>query len=93
MSGDERTVVHLLRHGEVFNPDGVLYGRLPGYVLSDLGQVMATRAAAALANNDVTAVIASPMERAQQTAQPIAAKHGLTIQTEPLLIEADNIFK
>ena len=40
MSGDERTVVHLLRHGEVYNPEGVLYGRLPGYVLSDLGQVM-----------------------------------------------------
>ncbi len=54
---------------------------------------MATRAAAALAENDVTAVIASPMERAQQTAQPIAAKHGLTIQTDPLLIEADNIFE
>ncbi len=93
MSGDERTVVHLLRHGEVYNPEGVLYGRLPGYVLSDLGQVMATRAAAALADNDITAVIASPMERAQQTAQPIAAKHGLTIQTDPLLIEADNIFE
>ena len=93
MSGDERTVVHLLRHGEVYNPAGVLYGRLPGYVLSDLGQVMATRAAAALADNDVTAVIASPMERAQQTAQPIAAIHGLTIQTEPLLIEAANIFE
>lgn len=93
MSGDERTVVHLLRHGEVYNPEGVLYGRLPGYVLSDLGQVMATRAAAALADRDVTAVIASPMERAQQTAQPIAAKHELTIQTDPLLIEADNIFE
>ncbi|PHX60855.1 MAG: hypothetical protein CK552_03670 [Actinobacteria bacterium] len=93
MGGDERTVVHLLRHGEVYNPEGVLYGRLPGYVLSDLGQLMATRAAAALADNDVTAVIASPMERAQQTAQPIAAKHGLNIQTDPLLIEADNIFE
>ena len=93
MGGEERTVVHLLRHGEVYNPEGVLYGRLPGYVLSDLGQVMATRAAAALADRDVTAVIASPMERAQQTAQPIAAKHELTIQTDPLLIEADNIFE
>lgn len=72
MSGDERTVVHLLRHGEVYNPEGVLYGRLPGYFLSDLGQEMAIRAAAALADNDVAAVISSPMERAQQTAQPIA---------------------
>ena len=45
----QRTVVHLLRHGEVYNPEGVLYGRLPGYVLSDLGHEMAQRAAAALA--------------------------------------------
>jgi broad specificity phosphatase PhoE len=93
MGGDDRTVVHLLRHGEVYNPEGVLYGRLPGYFLSDLGQVMAERAATALANHDVTAVISSPMERAQQTAQPIAEKHGLVTQTDPLLIEADNIFE
>ena len=66
-----RTVVHLLRHGEVFNPEGVLYGRLPGYVLSDLGHEMAGRAATALAGNDITAVISSPMERAQQTAAPM----------------------
>ena len=55
-----RTVVHLRRHGEVFNPEGVLYGRLPGYVLSDLGHEMAGRAATALAGNDIAAVISSP---------------------------------
>ena len=93
MGGDERTVVHLLRHGEVYNPEGVLYGRLPGYVLSDLGQAMAERAATALAGHDITAIIASPMERAQQTAAPIANKHGVAIQIDPLLIEADNIFE
>lgn len=92
MAGD-RTVVHLLRHGEVFNPEGVLYGRLPGYYLSDLGKQMAVRAADALANNDVTHVISSPMERAQQTATPIAERHGLAIETDPDLIEADNIFE
>ena len=89
----QRTVVHLLRHGEVYNPEGVLYGRLPGYVLSELGHEMAQRAAAALASHDITAVIASPMERAQQTAQPIADAHGLPILTEPLIIEADNVFE
>ncbi len=88
-----RTVVHLLRHGEVDNPQGVLYGRLPGYQLSDLGHQMANRAAEALANNDLAAVIASPLERAQQTAHPIAASHGLVIQSEPLIIEADNVFE
>ena len=39
----ERTTVHLLRHGEVHNPGGVLYGRLPEFHLSDLGQEMAER--------------------------------------------------
>lgn len=93
MAAPQRTVVHLLRHGEVYNPEGVLYGRLPGYVLSELGHEMAQRAAAALATHDITAVIASPMERAQQTAQPIADAHGLPILTEPLIIEADNVFE
>jgi broad specificity phosphatase PhoE len=91
--GSDRTVVHLLRHGEVFNPEGVLYGRLPGYYLSDLGQQMAIRAADALADNDVTLVVSSPMERAQQTATPIADRHGLSIETNPDLIEADNVFE
>ena len=89
----ERTVVHLLRHGEVFNPDGVLYGRLPGFELSDLGHVMAQRAAEALADRDIAAVISSPMERAQQTAAPLAQVHDLPILIDPNLIEADNIFE
>jgi broad specificity phosphatase PhoE len=92
MAGD-RTVVHLLRHGEVFNPEGVLYGRLPGYYLSDLGKQMAVRAADALAGHDVSLVVSSPMERAQQTATPVAERHGLAIETDPDLIEADNIFE
>ncbi len=87
------TTVHLLRHGEVYNPKGVLYGRLPGYYLSDLGLEMADRAAAALANRDIATVISSPMERAQQTATPIANSHKLEIVTNPDLIEAENIFE
>jgi broad specificity phosphatase PhoE len=54
---------------------------------------MAQRAADALRDHDLTHVIASPMERAQQTAAPIATSHGLAIGTEPLIIEADNIFE
>lgn len=88
-----RTVVHLLRHGEVYNPEGVLYGRLPGYYLSDLGQEMAVRAADALQGHDVTHVVSSPMERAQQTAAPVAERHGLPIVIDPDLIEAENIFE
>ena len=89
----DRTVVHLLRHGEVFNPEGVLYGRLPGYYLSDLGKQMAVRAADALAGHDVSYIVSSPMERAQQTAAPVAEKHGLSIAIDPDLIEADNVFE
>lgn len=88
-----RTTVHLLRHGEVHNPEKVLYGRLPGYVLSELGHLMAQRAGQALARNDVAAVISSPLERAQQTAAPVAVAHGLEIQIDENLIEAENIFE
>ena len=89
----DRTVVHLLRHGEVFNPEKVLYGRLPGYHLSDLGREMADRAAGALAGRDLVSVISSPMERAQETAAPISESHGLPIEIQPLVIEADNVFE
>ena len=87
------TTVHLLRHGEVYNPQGVLYGRLPGYFLSDLGLEMADRAASALAKRDIATVISSPMERAQQTAAPIAKTHRVEILTNSDLIEAENIFE
>ncbi|MDP2287767.1 MAG: histidine phosphatase family protein [Actinomycetota bacterium] len=93
MAASDRTVIHLLRHGEVDNPEGILYGRLPGYVLSELGHEMAQRAAVALKGHDITAVISSPMERAQQTAVPIASVHELSVSTEPRIIEADNIFE
>ena len=89
----EKTVVHLLRHGEVYNPTGVLYGRLPDFHLSDLGREMAQRAADALAGNDVTVVTASPLDRAQETAAPIAASHDLPIGIDPDLIEAGNVFE
>jgi broad specificity phosphatase PhoE len=92
-STGDRTVVHLLRHGEVFNPEKVLYGRLAGYYLSDLGEQMAVRAADALAANDVTLIVSSPMERAQQTATPVAQRHELPITIDPDLIEADNVFE
>ena len=88
-----RTVVHLLRHGEVFNPDGILYGRLPGFRLSENGTRQAKIVAAALADADIAAVLASPMQRAQETAAPIAAAHRLEIATEDRLIEADNKFE
>ncbi|MFF8399392.1 histidine phosphatase family protein [Streptomyces sp. NPDC016172] len=92
-SAEDITVVHVMRHGEVANPDGILYGRLPGYHLSDLGRRMADRVAEYLSGRDVTHVVASPLERAQETAEPIAKAHGLGLATDERLIEADNIFQ
>jgi broad specificity phosphatase PhoE len=87
------TVVHLVRHGEVDNPSGVLYGRLPGYHLSDLGRKMADRVAEHFAGRDITHVVASPLERAQETAAPVAAVLGLETATDERLIEAENSFQ
>jgi broad specificity phosphatase PhoE len=88
-----QTVVHLVRHGEVHNPDGVLYGRLPGFRLSAAGEDMAKLAAEALTARDVTVVRSSPLERAVQTAVPIAAAFGLEAATDDRLIESDNFFE
>lgn len=88
-----RTVVHVIRHGEVHNPQKILYGRLPGYHLSQTGQQMAERLAGHLGDRDITHVVASPLERAQQTAAPIAAAHGLEVATDEHLIEAANVFE
>lgn len=88
-----RTIVHLMRHGEVHNPGGVLYGRLAGYNLSDLGNEMAATVAESLKNNDITHLVASPLERAQQTAQPISDILDLPIVTDERVIEAANKFE
>jgi broad specificity phosphatase PhoE len=88
-----KTIVHLLRHGEVDNPGKVLYGRLPGYHLSPAGVVMAERAAEALVGRDVVAVISSPLERTVETATPMAQTFELPIRTDDRLIEAANLFE
>ncbi|MGB3697141.1 MAG: histidine phosphatase family protein [Gordonia sp. (in: high G+C Gram-positive bacteria)] len=88
-----KTIVHMMRHGEVHNPEGILYGRLPGYHLSDTGAAQARTVAVTLADHDITAVFASPLQRAQETATPIAAAHDLAITTVDDLIEADNQFE
>ena len=87
------TVVHLLRHGEVHNPTGVLYGRMSGYQLSDLGQQMARRVADAIGDRDITRVVSSPLERAQQTAAPLAKALGVDITTDQRVVESTNVFE
>jgi broad specificity phosphatase PhoE len=87
------TTVHLVRHGEVFNPRKVLYGRLPGFRLSRDGERQAEVTATYLARHDIAAVIASPLDRARQTAAPIAAAHDLPVEVDPRLIESRNVFE
>ena len=88
-----KTTVHVLRHGEVFNPTKILYGRLPGYRLSELGVQMAKVAAESLQGHDVTHIVASPLERAQETAEPFAALFGLPVVVDDRLIESGNAFE
>ena len=87
------TIVHLVRHGEVANPDRILYGRIPGFNLSEDGQMMAKAAADFMAGRDVTVLRSSPLDRAVQTAEPIAAQLGLPIEIDERLIEPWNHFE
>ena len=87
--------IHLVRHGEVFNPQGVLYGRLPGYGLSDLGRRMAQAAADDLVARDrlVRVLVSSPLQRTQQSAEPISAAFGLPAVLDDRVIEPENRFE
>jgi broad specificity phosphatase PhoE len=88
-----KTVVHLVRHGEVHNPDGVLYGRLPGFRLSDRGQKQALVVAEFLQDKDIVHVACSPLERARLTSAPIADSHRIDPVVDERLIEAANVFE
>jgi broad specificity phosphatase PhoE len=87
------TTVHLLRHGEVYNPQGILYGRAPGFVLSDRGRAMAERVAERVGDRDITHIVSSPLERAQQTAAPLARVRGIEPVIDERVIESTNVFE
>ena len=87
------STVHVLRHGEVENPEKILYGRQPGWRLSARGQEMAKTVAEWSKPLSLGAIHASPLQRAQETAAPISQLHGLPITTDENLIEAANIFE
>ncbi|MTA81412.1 MAG: histidine phosphatase family protein, partial [Actinobacteria bacterium] len=87
--------IHLVRHGEVLNPGRVLYGRIPGFGLSDLGVRMATLAASDLAARDRTysRIIASPLQRTRESAEPVSLALGLTVDIDERIIEPTNEFE
>ncbi len=93
MSQTPDTIVHLLRHGEVHNPEGVLYGRRDGFHLSELGKQMAEKVAEAIQDRDITHLRSSPLERAQQTAEPLALARGLEVTIDKRVIESSNKFE
>ena len=70
------TLVHVVRHGEVDNPRGVLYGRLPGFHLSGNGHAMAERLGEYFSGVPLDRLVSSPLTRAQETMAPIAAGQG-----------------
>lgn len=86
--------IHLVRHGKVENPKGVIYGRIAGFHLSSLGKEQAAAAGEHLKGRDVGAIWASPLERAQETAEAIAKHHPLIeVTTDDRLIESLNNFE
>ena len=87
------TIVHLLRHGEVHNPQGLLYGRMDGFHLSDRGRAMADRVAEAVGDRDITHLVSSPLERAQETIAPLAAVRALQVHLDERVIESENWFE
>lgn len=85
--------IHFVRHGEVHNPEKILYGQQPGWRLSDRGNEMAAVIGEWSAKLDLGAIHSSPLQRAQETVAPIIAKHKLSLTTDKNLIEASNIFE
>ena len=86
-------LIHLVRHGEVFNPSGVLYGRLPEFHLSERGRRMALLAAESLAGLTVVSVTASPLTRTRESAQPWLDAFHLELGIDERLIEPANVFE
>jgi broad specificity phosphatase PhoE len=86
-------VIHFVRHGEVDNPEKILYGLQPGWKLSERGLQMAEVIANWSKDKNLGAIHASPLQRAQETVAPIIKAHQLHLTTDKNLIEASNIFE
>jgi broad specificity phosphatase PhoE len=88
------TTVYLVRHGNVHNPNRILYGRLPRFRLSQRGMEEARAAGRFLNGAPIAALYCSPLLRARQTAQEIRALlPDLTLRQSPHLLEVLNPFE
>ena len=82
------TVLHLVRHGQVDNPQKIVYGRQRGWRLSDRGRTEAEEVARHLGGRPIARVYTSPLERAVQTATVIAGTCGGEVEPRDDLVEA-----
>jgi broad specificity phosphatase PhoE len=87
--------LHLVRHGEVHNPRRVLYGRLPAFGLSAAGHRMARDAAQYMQamGRPVTALVASPLQRARESAAPFEELFGAEAVIDDRVVEPTNVFE
>ncbi|MEY4990236.1 MAG: hypothetical protein RIS08_462 [Actinomycetota bacterium] len=87
--------LHLVRHGEVFNPGGVLYERIEGFGLSDLGHQMANAAAEQLKAEgvEISKLVVSPLQRTRESAKPISSLYGIEPVFDERVIEPWNLFR
>ena len=90
MSADH---LHFIRHGQVFNPEGVIYERLDGFGLSDMGWKIATIAADKSHEMNVTRVVSSPLQRARESVKPWLDNTGLELEVDARVIENWNKLK
>ena len=86
-------LIHFVRHGEVHNPDKILYGRLDGFGLSERGTQMADRSASALATRPIAKIFSSPLQRAVESATPLSKRVDLPITIDERLNEGVNVFE
>src|SRR3990172_8350246 len=83
-------ILLLIRHGENDHiKSGKMAGRIPGVHLNERGREQAEALAKALAEVPIKAVYSSPLERAMETAEPIARARKLEVQAEAGLLESD----
>ena len=79
--------IHLIRHGEVSNPDDIVYANIPGFSLSEKGRSQARAAGARLATSPPGIIVTSPLDRAVETADLVAAPTGAEVRTDSRLTE------
>lgn len=85
--------LHFVRHGQVFNPDGVIYERIEGFGLSDMGWEIASIAAEKAHEMNITRVVSSPLQRTRESVKPWLDNTGLELEVDARVIENWNKLK